>query len=149
MKTPSGMRLLDCTNAYVLMWPNKDETHWSKPTRCWASGHKSTFPSQIPLCLAPNGRFLPGMEEKKSYGDCNKFSTLHLVTVIPMCRENEAADVLPLTPVGPVRPDGRWSVRIMSMRSYRKIHVGKARNFYPSPCPSMRKTMCHGLLRLT
>lgn len=119
--------VLVCTHAYVLMWPNPDDTHWSKLTRCWASGHKSTFPSQIPLCLAPNGRFLPKMG--KSYGDGNKFSTLHLVTVIPLCRENEVAYVLPLTPVGPEWPDGGWSIRIMSMRSYRKIHAGKVRNF--------------------
>lgn len=33
---------------------------------------------------------------EKSYGDSNKFSTLHLVTVIPLCRENEAANELPL-----------------------------------------------------
>lgn len=115
-----------CTHAYTLMWPNPDDTHWSKLTRCWALGRRSTFPSQIPLSPAPNGRFLPEME--KSYGDGNKFSTLHLVTVIPMGRENEATNVLPLTPVGPIRPDGGWSIRIMSVRSYRKIHAGKARN---------------------
>lgn len=106
----------------VLKWPNPDDTHWSKLTRCWASGHRSTFPSQIPLCLAPDGRFLPEME--KSYGDSNKFSTLHLVTAIPLCRLNE----LPLPPVGPIWPDGGWSIGIMSVCSYRKIHAGKARN---------------------
>lgn len=116
----------DCTHAYALVWPNPDDTHWSKLTRCWASGHRSTFPSQIPLCPAPNGRFLPEME--KSYGGGNKFTALHLVTVIPLCRENEPANVLSLTPVGHMRPDGGWSIRIMSVRSYRKIHAGEAQN---------------------
>lgn len=40
---------------------------------------------------------------EKSYEDGNKFSSLHLVTVIPLWRENEAANVLPLTPVGPLQ----------------------------------------------
>lgn len=44
--------------------------------------------------------------KKKSYRDGNKFNTLHLVTVIPLCRENEAAYALPLTPAGPIGPDG-------------------------------------------
>lgn len=55
-----------------------DDTHWSKPTRCWASGHKSTFPSQIPLSPAPDGRSPPAMG--KSDGDGNKFGAVHLVT---------------------------------------------------------------------
>lgn len=79
-----------CTLVYVQ--PNPCDTHWSKLTHCWASGHRSTFPSQIPLCLAPNGRFLPAMG--KSNGESNTFSTAHLVTVIPLWRENEAENVL-------------------------------------------------------
>ena len=126
---------LDWSRARLLTWPNSDATHWSKLTRCWASGRRSTSPSRIPLFPAPSERFLPVME--KSYGDRNKFSALHLVMVIPLCRVNEAAYVLPLTPVGPIRPDGGWSIRIMRVRSYRKIHGGKKRGISnPSPCHS-------------
>lgn len=136
MKNPYEMTLLllegtvlDRACACNPMWPNPDDTYWSKLTRCWASGHRSTFLSQILLCPVPNGRFLPEMEKKKSYRDGNKFNTLHLVTVIPLCRENEAAYALPLTPAGPIGPDGGWSIKIMSVCSYRKNTCRKSDGF--------------------
>lgn len=49
----------------TMVTPSRDQTHgdthWSKLTRCWHSGRRSTSPSQTPLCPAPNGRCLPEM----------------------------------------------------------------------------------------
>lgn len=144
--TAIAMKTAGSLYTRALMWPNPEDTHWLRLTRYWDLGHRSTFLSQIQLCPDPNERFLPEME--KSYKDAIKISTLHLVIGIPLCRDNEAGNVPPLTPVGPIRPDGGWSIRKMSVRSKNTL-VGKARNFLMHHHAALLwKTICCGLLLL-
>lgn len=84
----------------------------------------NTFPSQIPLCLAPNGRCLPEMG--KSHRDSNKFSIVLPVTEIP-CWEDESGR---RAPERPTQPDVGGNIRIMSVHVFKqKMHAGTARNF--------------------